>query len=276
VRMPVLDRFLFDGRFRVLGEAHDDRGAPLAYAFAWHPLERVDGGLPEVSAALGPWRTDFTEVRRALANPPAGLTHATGHLAVALGKHQRIQRPRREAPIAPETSLRFAVPPELVHSAEVRLELAYGTSGERAVWRNRAKELAVDERIDLGAALPPRISAALAEDGEAGRRTVRLSFGGEPRGDLALVRLAWPRTREHVWTVVAPPTTSTVRLPALPPELEAWRPDDRPVSVAAALVEASFYDGYADVRRKGVELLFDPRGDDGVRVTASVTGELPL
>lgn len=272
--MPVLRRFVVDQKFRVLGLAFDARGEALAFSFDWGMLGAKDGGEAEVR--LPSWSTDWREQRIVLANPPHGLTQAVGDFAIIVGEHARFERGRSEASVQGDTSLRFSVPRPLGADAAYQVALTFGSSGDRAVLARRAKSMPPEVRLDLRAALLPRIAAARAEPGAAGRPVVKWTVGGDATSaDAMIVQLAWPETREHVWTIVGPPTRETrLELPELPDTLREWRPDARPMVVAAGLFDASSYAGYGDVRRKGIALFAESPEDDEAVLRTSTTGKL--
>lgn len=284
ITLTLLDRFIHDGkRFAVLGEALDGAGEPLAYAFAWGAWDDAKTkarGTADVT--LGAWSKDFRTFEVALTDPPEGATSARGTLSIHAKDEDRFDRHARQTAL-PGT-LSFPVPPPLGSEASIRLEIPYGDAPDRFMLLQREESLATKTAIDLRALLVPRISAAKAEPTDA-RARPRLSWtlhGDAARAremDALLVRASWPATRENVWTVVLPPaTTAPIRLPELPGELASFAPDGSPIAVAAALVEASFYDGYADVRRKGIMLLHEPPEDEKGRTLLrwSATGDLEL
>lgn len=284
VTLTLLDRFIHDGkRFAVLGEALDGAGEPLAFAFtwgAWDDAKTKTHGTADVT--LGPWSKDYRTFDVALTDPPEGATSARGTLSIFAKDEDRFDRNPRQTAL-PGT-LSFPVPPPLGSEASIRIEIPYGAAPDRFVLLQREESLATKTVIDLREVFVPRISAAKAEPTDA-RARPRLSWtvlGDATRAramDALLVRASWPPTRENVWTVVLPPgTTAPIRLPELPRELAAFAPDGSPIGVAAALVEASFYDGYADVRRKGIMLLHEPPEDEKGRTLLrfSVTGDLEL
>ena len=276
LRMPILRRFLVDQRrFPVLGLAFDGAGEATAFTFALATIGEKDGGEAEVH--LPAWSTDWREHRILLAHAPIGLTTIKGELAIVSGE-DRFDRGVQEAAIGPdETTLRFRVPRPLGVTAVHRLALAYGTSRDKALLARRSKVMPPEVRLDLREALLPRVSGATVDRArDLGRPLVRwATSGGGAKADAAVMQLAWPETREHVWTIIAPPTTPPgFEVPALPAVLAAWRPDARPLGAAVALIEASEYAGYDDVRKKGIHLVAEPPEDDDATVTISVTGDL--
>jgi hypothetical protein len=59
-----------------------------------------------------------------------------------------------------------------------------------------------------------------------------------------------------------------------PDTLKEWKPDGRPVRGAVALIEATEFESYADVRKKGIHLMGEPPEDDDSIVRFSSTGEI--
>lgn len=278
VPLPVLARFLVGGeKFAALGQALDASGAPLAYAFAWVPWDAAAKPGAEVDARLGAWSRDFRTFEIALVNAPPGARAAEVRFAILAHEDDRFEtRPARVDLSGGRGEATFHAPRPLGAEALSRVELAFGGSDE-AILVRREEVAAARAEIDLSAALLPRVSSAtVAPTPLAARPLVAWKVAGDAGGADALVaRVAWPATREHVWTIVAPPGTTRLRLPALPDALAAWRPDGRATTVAAALVDTSSYAGFEDVRRKGTQRLLEPAEDEHGASTlrASTTGD---
>jgi hypothetical protein len=286
VTLSVLRRFLGpDGKFRVLAEALADDGAPLAYAFEWATWDdaktKANG---TVEASLRAWRRDWRTFDLAVTGAPPGARTVEGKLSIFSKDEDRFDRsPRRAELDGGAASLGFPVPPPLGAEAQTRLEVAFGDAPDRLVLLRRDESLASTTRLDLGTALLPRVSAAALESTDSpARPAIRFTTAGagSTAADAVVVRASWPATREHVWTVVMPPPRDRaavrVQLPALPPELASWQPDGRPATVGAAVVEASFYEGYADVKKKGILLVTEPPEDERGHslLRYAVTGDL--
>lgn len=276
-RASVLQRFLVGGRFRVLAEAWDERGEPIAYAHAWFS-GCGDGGT--VEAKLPAWsldqRTFSVDVTGGGAEEGATIA---GELALVPEGADAFVRNRREAPLGDRATLRFTAPRPLGASAKLSLTLSYpGAAGpaERAVLDEKRKDMPEAVAIDLRARMLPRVSDPVVDGAGTPRPAVRFRVRGDAaaaKADALVVRLAWPKTREHVWTIVAPPDAPPrIAVPALPDELASWRPGTDPIAAAAALVDASFLEGYADVKRKGLEALEDPEEDGDTVVRWSIAG----
>ncbi len=273
IPMPVLERFVSkDKRFRVLGEAFDDAGEPVAYTFANAKLG--DGGV--VPIALPAWSTDWRYLTITLANTPEAVKTVSGDVQVAVGEHQQFERRPKVAHPPLETTLRFAVPPPLARDIAYRVKASYEGDVDAAIYARRAATFKSEVRVDFREALP-RVSGAIAERTPSGSVRVRFRVDGDPsRADATVVRLAWPTTREHVWTILAPPGITTLDLPRLPPELADWQPGNETISAAVGIFDASAYDGYDVVRRKGIPTALEPpeepEGDLVFR--AATTGDL--
>lgn len=256
VELPVLSRFVEkDGRFKVLAEALDATGEPLAFAFARAPAPPDAGAARAAEVRLGAWTRAWRPLDLVLVHPPSGSV-AEAKLSIFAKDEDRFdRRPRRVELGAATARVTFPVPPGL--GTEGRIELAVTRDGSRRTIVRREASLSPVTTIDLGATLLPSVTAVRLEPtGAPDRPAIAWDVDGDPAGaDAAIAHASWPATREHVWTVVAPPGARRVRLPALPPELAAWRPDGRPIAPGATLVEASFYEGFADVRRMGIARL---------------------
>lgn len=260
--------------FAVLGLAFDDGPDPIAYTFDWTKIGDRDGG--EVEAKLPAWSKDWREHRFVLAKAPNGATSANAALAIVSGE-DRFECGRRSTSFAKDgdTTLSFRVPKPLGDVALFRLEAAFEGSTDKALFARRVKAIPLETRLDLQGALLPRVSnAKVARARDVARPLVRWDIAGDPAKAKALfVQLSWPETKEHLWTIVAPAGTKPgLEVPALPASLGEWRPDARAIAPAVALVDASEYATYDDVRKKGIHLLGEPPEDDDAVVTISSTG----
>ncbi|WP_394840283.1 hypothetical protein LVJ94_25695 [Pendulispora rubella] len=275
--LPVAKRFLVDEKkFRVLGEALDEKGAPAAYAFDWANLS-TNAARRDVDVRLPAWSRTFREFTLALSAPTEGLTAVEGQVSVLANERDRFERPRQSASMAGPTPLRFLIPKALEGDTVYRLEFSYGASPDKAMLARSDKALSDTTRIDLREALLPRISLATVEAGaDVARPTVRYRVAGDAsQADAAIVRLAWHDAREHLWTILAPPATPEIQLPQLPASLKDWIPGRTPLSAAAALVEASFYKGYDDIRHEGLtEFIEDPESGEPRTWRYSATGDI--
>jgi hypothetical protein len=138
-------------------------------------------------------------------------------------------------------------------------------------------ELPENTKVVLADRLLPRVRDAIVDGQGTPRPSIRWSATRSlASADAIVARLVWPASREHVWTIVAPPDApARLVVPALPDDLAKWRPDARPITPAVGVVETSFWDGYADVKKKGLESLEAPPAG-AVTIRSSVTGELEL
>lgn len=270
LRLPVMRRYLDpDGRFEVLGLAYDADGGAIAYSE--RRVTAADAGDTEVT--LAPWRSDWREQRIELTHPEG---YATVKADLALHRGEARFDHRLSAPVTgPVTSLAFAVAPGLGTTATYRVEAMAGApSSGRLVLVRRAAAMPTTVRLDL--AEGPRVAAPeLATSVDRARPVLGWKTEGDAASAHALVlQLSWPETKEHVWTVLAPPGTRPgFRFPALPDELADWRPDARTPRPAVALASASAYGGYPDVKKKWIHLLGELPEEDGT-IRLSVAGDL--
>jgi hypothetical protein len=280
---PVLERFLVEGRrFRVLAEAVGDANEPLAYAFAWVEWDAEKTAVhATVDVELDAWRTDWRTFTLVPGPLPEEATEVRGRLAVLGREEDRFESPPRQRAVADGGvgALTFPVPPPLGAAVEYRIEasLGAGAARRRRVLVGRTDALPEASTLDLRAGAQIA-SAAVDRASPPARPALRWAVTGDgARADALLLRATWGR--RHEWTVAMPfGTHSPVRLPELPPELADWAPGAEPVTVAAAVIDASFYDGYADVRRKGIRLVRHPPVAErsATLLRASVTGDLPF
>ena len=276
ISMSVLERFLDKKngkRFRILGEAFDASGEPLGFAFAWGAL-----GKDATDVRLSPWSKDWRSTEIVLSNAPTELTSVEGKLGIISQDEDRFGRKPRRADLHDgKAALRFAVPPQIGNEAEYELDFAYGSSPDKAHLLRHEESMPPLVAVDVRAAVLPRVSAAAVEPSDVlARSFVRWTVSGDAaRADASVVCVRWPDTREHVWTIVLSPKAPTrFRLPALPAALAGWAPDGRPTTAAVGLVDASFFDGFDDVRHKGIQMLKEPPEDDARMVSTSTTGDV--
>jgi hypothetical protein len=281
IPLPILKRYLVDGaKLKALGEALDARGEPVAFAFAWAPWDEAKTkARAEVDVPLSPWSTAFRSFEIAVTNAPPGLATVDGKLSIFSKDEDRFdRRPVRADVRDGRATLAFRVPPPLGAEALYRLDMTFAGSHDKAVIVRREEAMSPSVVVDLAATALPRVTRAAALSSRDPARPVvgwEVANAGPP-ADAIVARVSWPETREHVWTIAAPPSATRLVLPALPDELSAWRPDAGPMKASVALVEASFYAGFDDVRRKGTGLLAEPPEDEHgtVGLTYSVSGDL--
>jgi hypothetical protein len=249
--VSVLERVVHDGRFAVLAEARTAKGEPLAYSFA----------LGDVSLAgplvLPPWSTDFRPLTIAIKN--ADARQALHEVAIVDGRNVRFDLGMRAE--------RFLVPAPLAEKdALVEVDLVSGEGRypdvDRCVVVRRARLGPSEIVFDAAKDFLPRVEAPKLDRG-----VVEASLSGDgDAADAAVAKLSWPATREHVWTLVAPPPAKGERvripIPELPPELADWRMPASEVRVGVALVESSEFANYGEVRKKGIDTAKETLDDD--------------
>lgn len=294
VPMPVLTRFV-DGerKLAVLAEAFDEAGEPMAFSFRRASMSgaaSVERPTTE-DVTLGAWSREYRSVALAFDHAPAGVEEVGAELAVVAREMDRFDRGHQTTKLDDRgaASLKFALPRPLGSDVLFKAAIAFAGSTDEAQLVQRTKKLAGDVKIDIREAMLPRVSGASVDRGaEVARPTVRWTVS-EPStektraADATVLRVSWPETREHVWTVVASPTAPReIRLPSLPESLRAWRPDARPQRVGVASVSASFFGSYETVKKKGIDVLSEPLeveeddNDGAASVAYAVTGDIAL
>lgn len=268
VRLPVMHRYLDESRhFHVLGLALDADGGALAYTHREAPA--ADAGDTEVK--LPAWKTDWRQQRMRILHP-RGFTSVKADFDVHVGE-ARFDHRESAALDDPDTNLAFDIARPLGPSATYRVEVATaGSASDRAILVRRDAKMPEIVLIDL--AHVPRVSNAVLDVEGAARPVLQWRTDGDTSKAHALVmQVSWPATKDHVWTILAPPTTTPgFTLPSLPPELASEVPT-RGALPGVALVEASEYSGYADVKKKWIHLLSELPEEDGT-LRLSLTGEI--
>lgn len=252
--MPVLTRYLAGGEFVVLAEALGPDREPIAFG---HVTARCPDGGP-APVRVSPSSTEYRAFDVHVTHDGAGAV--AGELAIVRGE-DRFDRGHRTATLDRSADLRFRAPRPLGSDARLRLTIDRAGTDERVVIVQRRRAMPERATVDATMARP----TDLAVDGRVpARPAVRWKVVGEPVADATLVRVWWPTSHEHEWTVVAPPGASGVRLPALPDELAAFRPGAATLSAAVMIVDASYVSGYGDVRARGLGVLEEaPHDADG-------------
>lgn len=294
VPMPVLTRFVDKERkLAVLAEAFDEAGEPMAFSFRRASMSA--GASVEKPATddvtLGAWSREYRSVKLGFAHVPAGVEEVGAELAVVAREMDRFDRGHKTTKLDDRgaASLKFALPRPLGSDVLFKAAIAFAGSTDEAQIVRRTKKLAGDVRIDVAETMLPRVSSARADrQSDVARPVVRWSVSGPATAktraaDATVVRVSWPETREHVWTVVASPSAPReMRLPSLPDSLRTWRPDARPQRVGVASVSASFFGSYETVKKKGIDVLSEPLeveedDTDGTSSVAyAVTGDIAL
>jgi hypothetical protein len=117
--------------------------------------------------------------------------------------------------------------------------------------------------LDLSTLLP-LIDSATVDSSVAGRPSVSWTTeaGSLASADGAIVVLGWTATDDGgngiqgTWTVIAPPTATSVQVPALSTSAAAWAPgpDANFATPLVMVVEGSFLSGYAQLRSQFASL----------------------
>lgn len=277
VALAVLKRFVVDGKVRAVAFARDDSGRVLAYTQALlDGCVRTDAGPGKIAATLPAWSTDFRKLTIQASSQEHGTVEAAiklvppGADAFSLGT--------REAPLPGSVSLELLAPRPLGTRGKMKIEMTYEDGHDHAEIEEERADIPEKTTFALGERLLPRIRDAVVDGQGSARPSVRWSAARSlASADALVARFAWPATREHVWTIVAPPDSpSRLVVPALPDSMAEWRPDQRPITIAVGAVETSFWNGYPDVKKMGLESIEQPPKADVVTVRSSITGDLEL
>lgn len=271
----VLERFIVKGKFPVLAEALGKGGEPVAFAHAWGEGCRADAGAVDVP--LRAWSTDYrTFPVQVSGRAEEGATLA-GEFFILGQETDRLRRGRHQEPIGDHTVFRFTAPRPVGTHAAYELVATRAGSEARSVILERRLAMPEHVNVDLQERLLPRVEGVRVEAPDSARPSVRWDLSAPaPSADGVVVRLSWPETSEHVWRLVAhPDRPSRMVIPALPDALAAWRPDARKLTAAVAIVDASFVDGFADLKKRGLVALEDPpKKAETTVLRYSATGDL--
>jgi hypothetical protein len=274
----------------VLAEALDARGSSIGWAHGWGEACSRDAG--PVAVKLTEWKKDYRPFAMMLSNVGDPVTMHV-EASIIRGEDDRYLRRKHELRPPYPKEVRFELPPAILSeqtSLAYRIEL-YTTSPydwkggpiERTVLAQRMAPTPTPPdtiALDLGPGMLPRVTQpALETTTEPARPFVSFrvpsregSDAATIDADAAIVRLTWPRTREHSWTLVLSPNgPRRVRLPALPDALAQWRPDGRDTSVSVGLVDASAYASFVDVKKKGLAPLAEL--DEGATLRWAIAGD---
>lgn len=277
VTLAVMKRLVVDGKVRAVARALDESGRPLAYSHAFiDGCVQGEGGAGSVSARLPTWSTDF----RTFTIETSGGEHGTieGSITLVPPGADAFALGMREAPLGGDAKLELLAPRPLGTRGKTKIEVKYEDGHDHAEIEEARDSLPETTKVALAERLLPRIRDAIIDGQGTPRPSVRWSATQSlASADAIVARLAWPASREHVWTIVAPPDSpSRLVVPALPDELATWRPDARPITPAVGAVEASFWNGYSDVKTTGLDALESPPAAAVVTIRSSATGELEL
>jgi hypothetical protein len=228
----------------VLAIANDGAGTPLAFAFAkGAPPPAPDGGTGAV--ALGAWLTP-APLEVTVTNAPAGSLDAIvaeySEGGTYLGPTKSFTGGTTTLQYAP--GFAEALQPVLVHAGPA--------GGVRSLIKRVAPSPTV--AFDFATALPALLTGTrnMADL----KRPVLSWTAASPlsKSDGGDVILSWRDAQERPvsWTLVVPPTATTVKAPALPAEASAWLPASSASRVDATVVfvdvdSLASYDGFRSV-----------------------------
>ncbi len=250
-----------NGTFPVLVQAMDDDDiGTLGYTYQTGNTFPLDGGVAHVSLS-GAWSTSLPSQSISVTNfPDPNLTGFLGYSEIANG-------------VASGTPTYVNSDEEGGASATFPVHPGYATSvqNEANVSGLRGGAIAVSAIAartapspDGGAAsfdlstLLPLLDAVTIDSSQPGQPTVSwvTEAGSLAAANGTVVELAWSGTNDGgdvqgTWTIIAPPTATSVHAPALPASLAAWAPSADAAFTFPAnviVVQGSFLPDYAQLR----------------------------
>lgn len=244
------------GKFPVLTLALDSASLPVGFAFKKGNTLAVDGGTTQVtglSAWAMPGTVALTATNASASNVFLGYTE----IADGVPYSTATQGPA----VAGTLARTFATYPGYADAVQLSAgqTALVGTRGaftaNTSIAKRSTPPAAATASIDL-AQLLPAFTDLVDDLTDAARPAETLSFATAPTGaDGLVVQMAWSVNTDSglqfgQWIVVAPPTTTVVKAPALPPSLAAWAPNasstfDMP---SALLLDSDALAGYDALR----------------------------
>jgi hypothetical protein len=261
------------GQFPVLVTARDTNGAALGYAWQKGNTLPADGGVAHV-AVSGAWSTTIdTQTVTTDSPPPFALANSDngylGFSAIANGMDTEGANTyfggigNNDGGVTSPFPYADGYPEHLQTEANIT---NYGTSGSNTGVSVSA--IAIRGAGDAGSAttnlaisqlLPPIQTASIDSTTNPAQPTVTWDMGDAgsvATADGVVVAFTWSGNNDGgfvngIWTIVAPPTATSVQVPALPAAQAGLAPfsgaffSNEP---AVLIVEASFLPGYAQLR----------------------------
>lgn len=273
VVVAALKRFVVDGKVRAIARALDAEGKVLAFSQTFvEGCTSTDAGAIKVK--LPEWSTDLRTFSIDASGTEKGTLEAK--LTLIPAGSDGFAFTTREAPIGAATKLELIAPRPLGTRGRTKLEVKYEDGPDRASLDERRENIPEQTKVTLSERLLPRVREATIDGQATPRPGVRWkSTAPLSSADAIVARLAWPESREAIWTIVAPPDSPPrLVVPALPEELASWRPGSHTIAPAVGAIETSFWNGYADVKKHGLESIEDPPKGDPIVIRTSVTGQL--
>lgn len=228
-RISLHPRHLHERRFSLLAEALDADGRPIAH------LSRLDAELgPELG--LPAWNTAFAELRLEVGNA-AGHMRITGWVSQAYGgawfsPSDRLDVSPPELDELPVmTSLRL--PSGFPADQTDVFVVAWTDDEESTTMRKRVFGRPSALRLDIDQTLPRVIGGGIELDERGGQ--IAWQTDRDPAGtDVVVVGASFRFDGTRVeWRAELAPATSSVRFPALPPDLARYRPSSNAQAFAA-------------------------------------------
>ncbi len=257
-----------NGTFPVLVGAQGGQDAGYAYlGYTWQDTNQIatDGGVTHVTMS-GTWSTALTTPSVELANIPAWsqTPYATyGELAGGVDTPQSTSLPETDggglATFQGHPAFAAAVQTEaMLYTNETSGNLSF--IGVSAIATRTPSGSDAGVSFDMSTALPLITSlvqdagAPAADSGQSSQPYAAWSSdaGSLPSLSGVVVQFGWTRSGgSGAWTIVAPPTATSVTAPVLPPQVAGWTPGPGAFSAGppmVVLVQASFLPTYAAFR----------------------------
>jgi hypothetical protein len=256
-----------NGRFPILVEALDDSAQPTHFVFQKSNALVPDSGVPDGGildlAIGGSWSTPLTTVTINTTNAPQTTDFVASYGEIADGvltaqqAYFQVENGTHTENFRGHPGFPSSVQPE-VHA---RVIGQTGGISYNAI-ATRGAPLADGGTYDMDMTqLLPSVSASEIDSTDAGtsaRPSVTWTASGSmAAADGVIVRISWVGDSDAgivygTWTFVAPPTTTSIRAPALPASSGTYEPSGSPSFSSipiVAFIEGSFLPGYAQLRQ---------------------------
>ncbi len=242
------------GKFPVLAIATDANALVTGFSFKKGNAIGADGGTAQVTG-LSAW-ANVGSVNVTATNAGTQLA-SLGYSEIANGVALTTQASVMPAAgTATATTATYPGYADAVQFEAGRFTAATGAYLSIAMIAKRTAPPATAQSFDL-AQLLPAMTNVVADTSVTARPAVTLTVAGTVTGaDGLAVQMSWSASSVDAgrttgqWIIVAPPTTTTVKAPAMPAALSAWLPPSGAAfdSPAAMIVDSDRIPGYDQLR----------------------------